>query len=86
MDSFSKSQSKHLRALTGIAHERELAGALIELEAQFAEWRAGRLSSFDMSDVIHAFHNGRARQLYIFYVEGRPATCVAHALANGNES
>jgi hypothetical protein len=83
MDSFSKSQSKHLRALAGVAHERELAAALTELEAQFVEWRAGRLSAFDLSDAIHAFHNGRARQLYVFYVEGRPAPCVAHALANG---
>ena len=47
------------------------------------EWRAGRLSPFELSEAIHAFHNGRARQLYVFYVEGRPATSVAHALATG---
>ena len=82
MDSFSKSESKQLRALASLAYERELFAALAQLERQFVDWRAGKLSSFDVSDAIHKFHDGTARQLYVFY-SGKPAPCVAYALAAG---
>ena len=82
MEQFSKSERKDLRALAGIAYERELARALTQLEADFASWHAGERSPFDVSDAIHEFHNGIARELYVFY-GGNPSTCVAHALATG---
>lgn len=82
MESFSKSESNQLRALAGIAYERELTAALGRLQGQFADWRAGQLSPFALSDAIHAFHNVTARDLYVFY-RGKPSPCVAHALATG---
>lgn len=82
MDSFSKSENKQLRAAASIAYERELAAALAQLERQFVDWHAGQLSPFDLSDAIHKFHDGTARRLYVFYA-GKPALCVAHALATG---
>src|SRR5690349_2784299 len=82
MDSFSKSEGKQLRALASLAYERELSAALAQLEGQFVDWRAGKLSPFELSDAIHKFHDGTGRQLYVFYT-GKPALCVAHALATG---
>jgi hypothetical protein len=60
-----------------------VAAALNVLEARFADWRADILSPFELSDAIHVFNNASARRLYVFYVECRNATCVAHALADG---
>ena len=82
MDSFSKSESKALRALASLAYERELSAALAQLQGQFDDWLAGKLSPFDLSDFIHKFHDSTARQLYTFY-SGKPAPCVAYALTTG---
>ena len=82
MESFTKSERKQLRTLAGIAYERELAAALAQLDGRFADWRAGKLSPFELSDALHQFHNGISRDLYSFY-GGNPAICVAHGLAAG---
>src|SRR6267378_772837 len=81
MDSFEKAQRKELRRLVGLAHERELAIALAALEAQFHEWHAGKLDVHELSDAIHQFHNGFARDLYVTYTRLEPRVAVAQAVA-----
>jgi hypothetical protein len=81
MDSFEKGQRKELRRLAGVAYERELGTALAALEAQFQEWHASRLNVHELSDAIHQFHNGVARDLYVTYTRLEPRVAVAQAVA-----
>ena len=80
---FTKSESRELRRLAGVAYERELTHALDELEEEFKRWRAEELNAFDLSDSIHEFHNGQARELWKCY-NGIPIhLVVASAVARG---
>ena len=81
MDSLGKAQRKELRRLAGVAYERELGSALAALEVQFREWHAGKLNVHELSDAIHAFHNGVARDLYVTYTRLEPRVAVAQAVA-----
>lgn len=62
-----KATRRQLRKLKATAHERELAAALGKLHEQFAEWRSGRLNLFDLSDLIHQFHQETARDIWRIY-------------------
>jgi len=81
MDHFGKAQRKELRRLAAVAYERELGTALAALEAQFREWHTGKIDVHDLSDVIHQFHNGVARDLYVTYTRLEPQVAVAQAVA-----
>lgn len=63
----TKGQRTRIRELAALAHERELEAELRALEDVFARWHAGELSAFDVSDVIHAFHQGPSRKLFTAY-------------------
>jgi len=80
MDSPEKAQRKELRRLAALAYERELSSALAALEAQFHEWHAGKLDVHELSDAIHQFHNGVARDLYVTYTRLEPRVAVAQAV------
>ncbi len=80
-DSFGKAQRKELRRLAAVAYERELGTALAALEAQFQEWHAAKLDVHELSDAIHQFHNGVARDLYVTYTRLEPRVAVAQAVA-----
>lgn len=80
---FAKSERKELRKLVGLAYERELAKALESLEENFKQWRKNKISVFVLSELIHKFHNGIARDLWSFYEMGYPELSVRHALAEG---
>ena len=41
------------------------------------------MDAFALSDAIHTFHDGAARDLYVFYTRGRPEMQVARAVAHG---
>jgi hypothetical protein len=79
-ETLTKSMKKKLRALSGLAYERELTGALTVLETDFARWRGGKLDAFELTDRVHAFHDGAARTLYKSYVCGEAEWNVANAL------
>jgi hypothetical protein len=81
MDSFGKAQRKELRRLAAVAHERELGTTLAALQVQFQEWHAGKLDVHGLSDAIHQFHNGVARDLYVTYTRLEPRVAVAQAVA-----
>jgi hypothetical protein len=83
MREFTKRERKELRRLADLAYERELNAELDKLALRFDEWRAGQMSPYDLSDAIHEFHNGAARDLFVFYTRGDPAHKVARALAIG---
>ena len=66
-----------------MAYERELRKALLDLHDEFHDWLKDRTDAFELSDAIHAFHDGAARELYVFYTRGRPEIQVARAVATG---
>ncbi|MEK6564079.1 MAG: hypothetical protein AABZ65_03505 [Candidatus Omnitrophota bacterium] len=78
---FTKSERKELRELVGLAYERELGKALEALEESFRQWRKKKISAFELSDRIHKFHNGVARDLWGFYEIGHTELLVRHAIA-----
>lgn len=80
---FTKLELKELRRLAGLAYERELNKALEALEESFRQWRKKKMSAFELSDLIHKFHNGIARDLWSFYTAGPAELNVKHAIAKG---
>ena len=83
MTDFTKRERSRLRKLSMKAYERELARELSHLETKFSEWREERIDSFQLSDIIHKFHDGANRDLYRQYTIVEPYLMVAHALVDG---
>jgi len=79
-DHFTKLERKELRRLAGLAYERELAKALETLEENFRQWKKNKITVFELSDFIHRFHNGIARDLWSFYTTGHTELSVKHAI------
>ena len=83
MREYTKRIKRLIREYAARAYEAELGQALGELEQQFAAWRSGQISTFDLSDHIHAFHQGPARELWSRYNARIDDTLVAHAIVTG---
>ncbi|HJX53412.1 MAG TPA: hypothetical protein VJ801_11665 [Polyangia bacterium] len=80
---FTKSQKRNIRELAALAYERELGQELGKLEEQFARWRRGDIDVQTLSDAIHKFHNGPARELYSLYTGDMLELVVGGAIARG---
>lgn len=63
----TKSQRRRFAELAALAHQRDLDVELAKLEVEFQRWRAGELSGHDLSDLLHAFHQGPSRKLFNAY-------------------
>jgi hypothetical protein len=74
---------RELGRLAAKAEELELRAALQPLAADFRRWEAGAIDSFDLKALIHDFHNGPARQIYLRYDTRDPALPIAAAIASG---
>ena len=72
-----------LRKLVGYAHEEALKCELAKLQESFQEWKAGRISPFELSDMIHRFHEGPRKELFVKYVKGGLELLAADAVVNG---
>ncbi len=80
---FTKSQQRRLRELGALAHERELAHAPAQLEAEFIRWRANELDAFELCELVHRFHDGPARGLHARYEPRNADMTVASAIHRG---
>ena len=80
---FTKAQRRRLRELGAIAYERELSAELSKIEAEFGRWRAGVIDAHELSDRIHRFHQGPARELFSKYDHSNLDFMVAHAIHRG---
>ena len=78
---FTKKERSKLRALAEEAYARELDQALRDLDSAFSDWRQKHISGFQLSDFIHEFHQGAARELYSDYTRLDPGFLVARALS-----
>jgi hypothetical protein len=79
----TKAQKRELRRIADLAHDRELSAALADLEQQFRRWRAGEIGPHDLSDAIHAFHQGPSRKLWLRYSDGTAELAALFAAERG---
>lgn len=77
---FTKSEIMRIRQLAHLAWDRELRIELQKIGAAIEEMESGRLTPFDVTDRIHKFHDGAARDLYKQFSISLPwlAVCRAH--------
>ncbi len=78
----TKEQKREARELATLARDAELSEALRELDALFSDWRNGRLDAYQLSDAIHQFHDGQARELFKMYNGLQPEDLAARAIAH----
>jgi hypothetical protein len=83
MTDLSKRRRRLIREYSAHAHEAELRLALLSLAEDLDRWRSGEISSFELSDAIHEFHDGAARELWKCYNMGVPEWALARAIHSG---
>jgi len=84
MQEFPKPVKRKMQELAGQAYENELAQELSKLAEHFEAWKHGEINSFDLSDFIHEFHQGAARELFNRYnTRGSEHVLVAGAVGRG---
>lgn len=83
MADIPKRVKRLLRECAAAAHEEELRRALVPIAEAFKRWEQGELGSGDLSDLIHRFHQGPARDLYLRYNTAPLEPTVAYAIATG---
>jgi len=79
----SKRLKRLVRHWAGIAHDRELSKALVELHTQFDRWKRGEIAAWNLNDFIHRFHDGASREIWKTYATNRLEPAVAFAVATG---
>jgi len=72
-----------LRGYAGAAHEEELRRALLPVSEAFAQWARRELGSGELSEIIHRFHQGPARELWVRYNTSHLEMPVAFAITTG---
>jgi Plasmid pRiA4b ORF-3-like protein len=72
-----------LREWAGAAHEEELRRALLPVSEAFERWARRDLSSGELSEIIHRFHQGPARELWVRYDTSHLEMPVAFAITTG---
>lgn len=77
----SKRLKRLVREWAGIAHDRELSKALLELHTHFDQWKRGEITAWDLNDFIHRFHDGASREIWKTYATNRLEPAVAFAVA-----
>ncbi|MBN9560409.1 MAG: hypothetical protein J0H14_06705 [Alphaproteobacteria bacterium] len=83
MAEISKRTKRLIREYAGAAHEAELHRALLPLAGAFKQWERGEHDSFTLQDLIHKFHQGAARDLYLRYASNGLEPALAHAIVTG---
>lgn len=83
MRKYSKPIKRLIREYAARAYEAELGQALGALEVQFSRWRSNQISAFELSDHIHAFHQGPSRELWKRYNARLDDWQVARAIVSG---
>ena len=82
-DDLTKGQRRQIRELVAVAYERELGRELAMVEVEFSRWRHGEIDAHAVSDAIHKFHNGVARDLFSAYTGNMPDLALGSAIARG---
>jgi len=83
MRDYPKPIKKLIREYVGRAHENELRRALGKLDQSFAEWRAGKIDSWELSDRVHRYEMDSSGELYKKYHYGQNDVNLAYAIVAG---
>jgi hypothetical protein len=83
MQDIPKAIKRLVREWAGIAHDRDLRQALGALHGQFDRWERGEISSFELNDFVHQFHDGASREIWKRYATNHLEPAVASAVAAG---
>ena len=83
MQNYPKSIKRLLREYMARAYEHELHRELTKLDQGFTEWREGTISNGELSDRLHQFEVGPARELYKKYNYLPHDMTVAYAIVTG---
>ena len=83
MKEHSKSEKRRLRELADIAYERDLRNSLSAFSAKFDDWKVGKITSSQMSRLLHEYDYGESRRLWGMYQTPRHDMLVARAIAIG---
>ena len=83
MPEYPEAARREIRKIRDRAYEIELSEALGELESGFSDWRKGHIDCFQLTDLVHGFHQGPQRRLYNYYANVKVPTAAAYAIASG---
>ncbi len=83
MADMPKRIKRFLREYAAAAHEEELRRALLPISEAFGRWARRELGSGELSEIIHRFHQGPARELWVRYNTLHLETAVAFAITTG---
>ena len=84
MRELTKSQKKHLRLLAKDCYEKEMSLALESLSEYFKKWETREISTWDLNDKIHEYHNEIARDLWKVYESlSDPRVALSQAVIKG---
>jgi hypothetical protein len=83
MQDTPKKLKRLVREWAAVAHDRELAKALLALGTQFERWQRGEISAADLNDLIHQFHQGTSREIWKKYATNHLEPAVGFAVATG---
>ncbi|MBI4519225.1 MAG: hypothetical protein HY701_00185 [Gemmatimonadetes bacterium] len=72
-----------LREYAAAAHEEDLRRALLPVAEAFKRWERKELDSAELSEIIHSFHQGPARDLWVRYTTPHLEMAVALAITTG---
>src|SRR3989442_2405324 len=72
-----------LREYAAVAHEEELRRALLPIAEAFKRWERAELDSGELSEIIHKFHQGPARDLWVRYNTAHLEMAVAFPITTG---
>jgi hypothetical protein len=78
---------KHIRRLVrewaGVAHERDLRNALMQLRNEFDRCERGEIDVFELHDLVHKYHDGIDREIWKRYATSHLGPAVAAAVVEG---
>jgi len=74
---------KLLRHHASLAWEAEMKIALGTLADKFDQWRAGTVTSDELHQAVHEYHDGIGRDIWKRYSTNKPEIPLAHAVAAG---
>jgi len=83
MNHYTLTHKVRVENLVRLAHERELKETLNALSTKFDQWKAGKITSFQMEQALHRFDCDDSRNLWSTYQTTRFDFLLARAVVMG---
>ena len=86
MHEFSKSHKSRLRHLAARLNELEVKESLAPLSRKFDDWKSGKITSLELSELLHEYDYRDSRRLWSRYQTKRQDSLVALGYVRGHLS